>query len=243
MQEVTLITGGSNGIGAAIGASETALGRHVLNLDLAAPQAELPSQTYIKVDLANRVLTRELLKDIGGKYAVSRIVNNVGATGGFGIEKIPLDRLDLLNELHIVLPIMLMQMALPSMRERRFGRVVFISSGAAKGRPNASIYGATRASMMSLAASWALELGRDGVTVNAIAPGPVQTDLFLRGAPVGSTNYEYQKSRTAIGRLGVPKDVAVLAAFLLGADSENITGQTIFTCGGASIGQSPLPPY
>lgn len=243
MQEVTLITGGSNGIGAAIAESEARLGRHVLNLDLAPPQVEVHGQTYIKADLSNRVLTQALLKDIASEYAVSRVVNNVGATGGFGIDKIPLDRLDLLNELHIVLPIMIMQMALPSMRERRFGRVVFISSGAAKGRPNASIYGATKAAMMSLAASWALELGRDGITVNAIAPGPVQTELFLRGAPVGSVNYEYQKSRTAIGRLGLPRDVAVLAAFLLDAGSENVTGQTIFTCGGASIGQPPLPPY
>lgn len=243
MQEVTLITGASTGIGAAIADAEIAAGRTVLNLDQAPPKKTNERLIFVQADLSNREANASLLQSIGAQYAVSRIVNNVGATGGFAIEDIPLERLDLLYEFHMMLPVMIMQMALPGMRQRRFGRVLFTSSGAAKGRAKASIYSATKGAMMSYASSWALELGRDGITVNAVAPGPIQTEMFARGAPVGSANYEFQRRRAATGRIGLPEDVAALANFLLSDAASNITGQTIYTCGGASIGQAPLPPY
>jgi hypothetical protein len=83
-----------------------------------------------------------------------------------------------------------------------------------------------------------LELAADGITVNAVAPGPVATELFDNGHPIGSEKRKRVIDSIPVRRVGTPDDVARTVAFLLAPDSGYITGQTVFVCGGTSVSGS-----
>ena len=83
-----------------------------------------------------------------------------------------------------------------------------------------------------------LELGMDGITVNAVAPGPVATELFDRGHPHGSEKRRVVTDSIPVKRVGTPDDIARAVAFLLAPESGYITGQTLFVCGGTSVSGS-----
>jgi 3-oxoacyl-[acyl-carrier protein] reductase len=143
----------------------------------------------------------------------------------------------MLTDLHLVAPTLLAQAALAGMRARRFGRIILISSRAALGMPTRSAYAATKAGMIALARTWALELAADGITVNAIAPGPIRgTTLFHDVVPDGSEAEAKLAAGIPVGRLGTPADIARAAMFFAAPDAGFITGQTLFVCGGTSLG-------
>ncbi|MGH2550270.1 MAG: SDR family NAD(P)-dependent oxidoreductase, partial [Thermomicrobiales bacterium] len=108
------------------------------------------------------------------------------------------------------------------------------------GRAQRSAYSATKAGMIGYTRTWALELGKRGITVNTIAPGPVATDLFERNNPRGSAEREKIMSMLAVPEIGTPDDVASAVSFFLSDASRYITGQTLFVCGGSSIGAAPI---
>ena len=122
------------------------------------------------------------------------------------------------------------------MKARGFGRVMFNGSRAALGVPTRTAYSATKAGIIGMARTWALELAPHGITVNVVSPGPVQTDNFWDIIPKGSTREAELAKRLPVGRLGTVRDIS--NAFLYFCDPENgfVTGQTLYVCGGASIG-------
>lgn len=91
-----------------------------------------------------------------------------------------------LAQLHLGSALTLLQSVLPNMKQRQFGRVLFNASRAALGVPGRTAYGASKAGMISMARTWALELAPHGITVNVVAPGPIQTDNFWGIVPKGS---------------------------------------------------------
>src|SRR4030095_7646189 len=99
--------------------------------------------------------------------------------------EVQLEDLDALVELHLGCAIQLVQAALPAMRAHRYGRIVLMSSRAALGAPTRTSYSATKAGMLGMARTWALELAADGITVNVVAPGPIHTDMFYDVIPAG----------------------------------------------------------
>ncbi|MDZ7810774.1 MAG: SDR family oxidoreductase [Arhodomonas sp.] len=144
---------------------------------------------------------------------------------------------DALTHLHLGAAITLVQAALPAMRERGFGRVVLLSSRAAQGLQTRTSYSATKAGMIGMARTWALELAPAGVTVNVVAPGPVRsTDMFHGVVPAGSDKEAQLAAGVPVGRLGEPADVARAVAFLAAPENGFITGQTLYVCGGTSLG-------
>jgi NAD(P)-dependent dehydrogenase (short-subunit alcohol dehydrogenase family) len=123
------------------------------------------------------------------------------------------------------------------MRAMGFGRIVLISSRAALGLATRTAYSATKAGMIGMARTWALELAPDGITVNVVAPGPIrETEMFHDVVPADSPREEALAAAIPVKRLGAPDDVAQAVMFFAGPASSFITGQTLFVCGGSSIG-------
>jgi NAD(P)-dependent dehydrogenase (short-subunit alcohol dehydrogenase family) len=101
-------------------------------------------------------------------------------------------------------------------------------------------YAAAKAGLVSFTRTWALELATSGITVNAVAPGPTETELFRANNPPGSPGEARYLSGVPMGRFAAPDEIAAAIGFFLGEDSGFVTGQTLFVDGGASIGKAAL---
>ena len=122
------------------------------------------------------------------------------------------------------------------MKEAGFGRIVFNASRAALGAPTRSAYGATKAGIIGMARTWALELAPHGITVNVVAPGPILTDNFWGVIEKDSPRQHDLAARIPVGRIGETGDVCRAMEFFLDPENSFVTGQTLFVCGGASVG-------
>jgi 3-oxoacyl-[acyl-carrier protein] reductase len=114
---------------------------------------------------------------------------------------------------------------------------VLISSRAVLGLANRTVYSATKAAMLGMARTWALELGADGITANVIAPGPIEaTEVFHDIIPKDSPKIPTIIGSIPVKRLGRPEDVARAVMFFVAPEAGFVTGQTLFVCGGTSVG-------
>ena len=121
------------------------------------------------------------------------------------------------------------------MRARGWGRVVNVSSMVTVGLVDRTAYGAAKAALEFCSRAWANELGPAGITVNSVAPGPTETELFRQHNPEGSESARY-RAGSRVGRIGRPDEIAAAIAFLLSDKAGDITGQTLRVDGGGSIG-------
>ena len=232
-----LVTGGASGIGAEICRQLLDAGYQVISLDRAAPDWSHPHLHQARVDLLDADATREVATDLAGRFAISHVVHNAGATRAALLEAVQQRDLHDLAQLHLGAPLLLVQAVLPAMRQAAFGRIVLISSRAALGLQARSAYAASKAGMIGLARTWALELAAFGITVNVVAPGPIAgTKMFHDVMSAGSEREAKLAVGIPVGRLGRPADVARAVLFFAAPDSSFITGQTLFVCGGSSIG-------
>jgi len=118
---------------------------------------------------------------------------------------------------------------------------VLISSRAVLGLAKRTAYAATKAGMLGLARTWALELGPSGITVNVVAPGPIEeTEMFDNVVPKDSARKVALAQSIPVRRLGLPQDVARAVAFFTDPAAGFVTGQTLYVCGGASVGSLAL---
>jgi NAD(P)-dependent dehydrogenase (short-subunit alcohol dehydrogenase family) len=103
------------------------------------------------------------------------------------------------------------------------------------GLPTRTAYSATKAGMIGMARTWALELAPKGITVNVVAPGPIQTDMFYDVIPAGSEREQNIARGIPVQRLGRADDVARAVMFFSDPKNSFVTGQTLYVCGGASV--------
>jgi 3-oxoacyl-[acyl-carrier protein] reductase len=239
-QEVTLVTGGSSGIGRAICEALLAAGRTVLNLDLKAPDWGHERLVSLQADLTRQDEVEAIARHIAATFKVTALVNNAGATRPGSIDTATIGQLDDVVGLHLKTPILLIQAALPSLRACGHGRIVNISSRAALGKPERIVYSATKAGLIGLTRTLAQELGSDGITVNAVAPGPIATELFKKSNPEGAPQTQRILDSIVVKRIGTPEDVARAALFFLAPDNGFITGQVLYVCGGTTLGVAPI---
>jgi NAD(P)-dependent dehydrogenase (short-subunit alcohol dehydrogenase family) len=122
------------------------------------------------------------------------------------------------------------------MKEKRYGKIVNISSRASLGKQRRTGYSATKAAIIGMTRSLALELAPYNINVNCVGPGPIVTELFDHVNPKESPATQALIQNIPLQRLGTPKDVAALVAFLASQEASFITGQTIYICGGLSVG-------
>jgi NAD(P)-dependent dehydrogenase (short-subunit alcohol dehydrogenase family) len=234
-----LVTGGSAGIGRAV--VEGLLRSHdeVISLDIQ-PGEPLPNVRQIQVDLTDSAATQQAAAEIARAHAVTTIVHNAGAIRPALLADVELADFHALVNLHLGAGILLAQAALPAMKAARYGRIVLVSSRAVLGLATRTSYAATKAGMLGMARTWALELAPLGITVNVVAPGPIQTANFHGIVPEGSPQVERVIQAIPVKRLGQPDDVARAVLFFAARDAGFVTGQVLYVCGGTSVGTLTL---
>ena len=157
------------------------------------------------------------------------------------IEAAEAEDIETLARLHLAAPLILLKALLPGMKAQQHGRVIMLSSRAAQGGVTRTAYSATKAGIIGMARTWALELATHGITVNVVAPGPIgSTEMFHSVIPAGSEQERKLAQSIPMGRLGKPEDVANAVLFFASANSSFVTGQTLYVCGGSSVGTVPV---
>lgn len=235
-----VITGGAKGIGAEIARRMLANNYDVVTIDVAEPEVGHARCENLKADLLDNDAVAAIARDIAGRRKVTHFIHNAGLIWPNLIEEAKAEDITGLAQLHLGSALTLVQAFLPAMKERGFGRIIFNSSRALLGVRTRTAYSATKAGIVGMARTWALELAPHGITVNVIAPGPILTDNFWGIVPKDSDQQEQIGRAIPVGRLGTVDDIAHAFMFFADPDSGFITGQTLYVCGGASVGVAIL---
>jgi NAD(P)-dependent dehydrogenase (short-subunit alcohol dehydrogenase family) len=232
-----IVTGGSTGIGAAICRKLIAADYHVICMARRAPTMSSSRMTSVSVDLTDVRATRAAVAEVARDFPVTTIVHNAGAIRERALEQVTVDDIEELTRLHLVTPVLLVQGNLAHMKAAKYGRIVLVSTRAVLGLAKRTAYASTKAGLLGLARTWALELGEFGITSNVVAPGPIEeTEMFHEVIPKGSPKMQSIASAVPVRRLGKPDDVARAVMFFAAPEAGFVTGQTLFVCGGTSVG-------
>lgn len=238
-EPAALVTGGSRGIGAAIVKKLLARGLPVVILDREVP-AEASAARFVQCDLTDLAATRGALAEITATNAILWLVNNAGIAAPATLEDTTMEDFDKVVAINLRACILAAQAVLPAMKAAGQGRIVIISSRAALGKELRTAYSATKAGVIGLTRTWALELAPHGITVNAIGPGPIETELFKSANPHNSPRTQAIIRGVPVQRLGQPEDIAHAADFFLSEGASFVTGQVLYVCGGMTVGVAPI---
>ncbi len=228
MERSVVVTGGSNGIGRGIVARLAQDGFFPINLDIKPPPNDAPG-AFVQVDLSNAKAASAVLDEIAGRHQAYGLVNNVGMVKPQTLEDTGLADLDRVIGLNLRTAVLASQKLVPSMRAAGIGRIVNISSRAALGKELRTSYAASKAGLLGLTKTLALELA---------GPGPIATELFDVANPPGSPRTQEIIDGVPVRRLGAPADIAHAAAFFLSEAASFVTGQVLYVCGGMTVGRA-----
>lgn len=232
-----VITGGSSGIGAATCQALLDAGYEVINVSRRPAAIQSERLRSVTVDLTDAPAARDVFFDLATETPATTVIHCAGVTREKVLEEATLEDLDALSQLHLGAAMSLVQANLPAMKAAHFGRIVLVSTRAVLGLAKRTVYSSTKAGMISLARTWALELAPHGITANAVAPGPIaETEMFHQIIPRDSAKFDSVSKSIPVGRAGSPADVARAILFFASPESSFITGQTLFVCGGTSVG-------
>lgn len=232
-----IVTGGSSGIGAETCRVLLAAGYDVTNVSRRPLALESAGLRSISVDLSDPDAARTAFQRLAAEAPATTVIHCAGAIRQRGAADVTQADLNDLTQLHVGCAISLLQANLAAMQSEGFGRVVLISSRAALGLANRTVYSATKAALFGLARTWALELAQYGITVNVVAPGPIAgTEMFEHHVSSGSALRENPGKVIPLGRVGTPADVARAIMFFADPAASFVTGQVLYVCGGTSIG-------
>lgn len=244
--KVALVTGGGRGIGKAIvkrlaaaGANVAIASRKMENLQAAAdefaslPGKILPIECHVGRTDQLEQLVAKVDKDLG---SVDILVNNSATNIGQGPSlEVTDDMLDKMVEINLKAAVRLVRLTVPKMMEKKNGSVINIASIAGlRPQPGGLLYSLTKAGLIMMTRTWALEFGRQGVRVNAIAPGLIQTDF----SEFFWKNEEHVKRLEAtqpIPRVGVPDEIGFAALYLASDEASFVTGEVMVVDGGATV--------
>lgn len=230
-----IVTGGAKGIGAGICIKLKAEGYTPIVLDIIEPAHQAYGH-YERTDLSNLAQTKSIVSQLCQSFEILHLVNNVGIVQPAPLEETSPEDFFKLITLNAQVALTCLQVLLPSMRAAQFGRVVNITSRVVLGKRDRTAYSASKGALGAMTRTWALETAKDGITVNAVAPGPIATEAFHQNNPPQSPNTQRIINSVPVQRMGTPADVANAVHFLIDDQSSFITGQTLYVCGGITVG-------
>lgn len=238
--KIAVVTGVSRGIGWAIVNTFIEHGAHVIGVGRHdPPPLNTDAFTFLRGDLTAQT-TIDGVADLAAKAygRVDILVNNAAIltpTAGT-MDAIPAGDWERVLQINLLSVVKLSARLLPLMRSARDGRIINIGSvfslhGAAQSGP----YVVSKHAVLGLTRTQALEYGRIGITANCLLPGPIDTEMFRQGDPDGAFR-SYAESRSPLGRMADPREIAAAALFLASPLSSYINGHALVVDGGLSVG-------
>ncbi|MGE0214414.1 SDR family oxidoreductase [Mycolicibacterium sp.] len=228
-----LITGASKGIGRSLADRVAAAGDVPVGLARSSP-GDFPGEFH-RVDVTERAATAETLTAVLAAGPIDAVVNNVGLVRMARIGSVDLDDLFDCYDMNVRVAVQVVQAVLPGMLANGWGRIVNVTSLTTLGTAERTPYAAAKAALEACTRIWARELAGTGITVNAVAPGPVETELYRERSPAGSEREARLLANIPVGRVGAPREIAHVIGMLLDDDAGYLTGQVIRADGGGSL--------
>lgn len=238
-----LITGASRGIGKAIAKLLVKEGHNVFltarNKDMLKTVChEIGAKGYFAIDLCENGAVEKLVKLTAAAYGdIDVLVNNAGLYVYSAVEKTDETDIDNMLAVNIKAPYELIKYVVPMMKKKRWGRIVNIGSiSGIIGEANASLYSMTKSAYTGMTKALALELAADGITVNTINPGWVDTEMGKKSVNDSEFSYEENIETIPQRRFIEPVEIAHLVNYLISDGAKGLTGQSISLCAGLSCG-------
>lgn len=244
-ERVALVTGGTKGIGLAIvrrllsdgfkvvAASRTGI---LADQDCLSKFNQRDSYRVLAVDVRSVVSVESLISDVVSAFgSIDVVINNAGVLTASAIDDISGDEWDVVLDTNLKGTFLVAQAALPHLRRSGCARIINISSNAGRmgGVSNSVAYSASKGGVIALTYALARRLAAEKITVNCIAPGPVETEMFTTYAPDSAARVI---GTIPTGRLTLPEEVAAAVAYFAGSESGNTTGAILDINGGMFTG-------
>lgn len=241
MSKNVIITGVSKGIGKEVakGLSEAGYNLFITSRNeelLRTVAKEINAKDFIVCDLSDK-FDLEKLANFIKKNNIDILVNNAGEYIYSQIEKVSYEQISRIMAVNLVAPSYLCSAAVDNMKHNKWGRIVNISSiSGVMGESYASLYAASKAGLIGLTKSLALELAEFDITVNSINPGWVETEMGLKS--INESGYSVEETLETVPqkRFVQPNEIEKLIEYLISEDAKSVTGQSINICAGLSVG-------
>lgn len=238
-RRVAIVTGAGRGIGAGIARCLSRDGATVICADIALDAASATARSCANqaygalVDVASRQSCDDLVAEVSARYGtIAIMVNNAGINRDAMLHKMTDEQWGAVIDVDLSGPFFLTRAVAQRMREKRFGRIVNVSSASWFGNIGQANYAAAKAGVIGLSRTASKELARFNVTVNALCPGFIETEM-TKALP--GDIFDAQLRKIPLGRIGKPEDVGNLVSFLASDEGGYITGEIINIGGGYQI--------